>query len=505
MRAHRFGIPILALAASIGLNGCAKKEQPAEAGAAPSPASSSAPKDSGKIPITTSSEAARAEFLQGRDLQEKLRVTDSIAHFAKAAQLDPQFALAELSLSNTAPTGKEFFDHLKRAVALADKASNGERLLIQAGEAGANGDAVKQGDLLEQLVAAYPNDERAHFAMGAFLFGQQDYPKAIEHYKKSVAINPSYSGTWNILGYAYRQLGDYANAEQAFRKYVELIPGDPNPYDSLAELYLKEGKFDESIAQYRKALEIDSNFLNSHQGIAAALLYSGKPDDAAAEIQKVSDKARNDGEKRTALFVLAVIHADGGKLDKALADMDQQYAIAQKGGDPAGMTGDLLAKGNILIEQGKFDQAKALYDQSLKTIQESNLSDEVKGNQARLHHFNMTRVALGKKDLATAKSEAAEFQKLALASHNPFQSKLAHTLNGMVALAEKDWDTAIAELPQGNLQDPYNLYRLSLAYQGKGDKEKAKEFAAKAADFNALPALNAAFVRTKAKKAAAST
>jgi tetratricopeptide (TPR) repeat protein len=504
MRANRFGIPILALAASIGLNGCARKEQGAQVSAAPSPASSGASQDSGKIPITTSSEAARAEFLQGRDLQEKLQVTESIAHFAKAAQLDPQFALAELSLSNTAPTGKEFFDHLKKAIALADKASNGERLLIQAAEAGSNGDAVKQGDLLEQLVAAYPSDERAHFTTGTFFFGQQAYSKAIEHFKKSVDINPSYSGAWNILGYTYRQLGDYANAEQAFRKYVELIPSDPNPYDSLAELYLKEGKFDESIAQYRKALEIDPNFLNSHQGIAAALLYSGKPDEAAAEIQKFSDKARNDGEKRTALFVLTVIHADGGKLDKALADMDQQYAIAQKGNDPAGMTGDLLAKGNILIEQGKFDQAKALYDQSLKTIQESNLSDEVKGNQARFHHFNMTRVALGKKDLATAKSEAAEFQKLAEASRNPFQTKLAHTLNGMLALVEKDWDKAIAELQQGNLQDPYNLYRLALAYQGKGDKEKAKEFASKAADFNALPALNAAFVRTKAKKAAAS-
>ena len=156
------------------------------------------------------------------------------------------------------------------------------------------------------------------------------------------------------------------------------------------------------------------------------------------------------------------------------------------------------------MEQGKFAQARAAYDQALKTIQESNLSDEVKGNQARFHHFNMTRVALGKRDLAAAKTEAAEFQKLAESSRNPFQTKLAHTLNGMVALAGKDWDAAIAELQQGNLQDPYNLYRLSLAYQGKGDKAKAKEFAAKAADFNALPALNAAFVRTKARKAATS-
>src|SRR6476659_7257509 len=113
---------------------------------------------SGKIAVTTSSEEARKEFLAGRDLAEKLRVTDSIAHFDKAISLDPNFALAELNRANVSPTGKEFFEHLKKAVALSDKASNGERLLILGNEAGANGNAVKQKEYLEQLVAAYPKD-----------------------------------------------------------------------------------------------------------------------------------------------------------------------------------------------------------------------------------------------------------------------------------------------------------------------------------------------------------
>src|SRR5262245_27921386 len=42
------------------------------------------PNGGGKIPITTSSEEARKEFLQGRDLNEKLLAQDSIAHFDKA-------------------------------------------------------------------------------------------------------------------------------------------------------------------------------------------------------------------------------------------------------------------------------------------------------------------------------------------------------------------------------------------------------------------------------------
>ena len=65
--------------------------------------------NNGKIAITTSSEEARKEFLAGRDLQEKLRITDSIAHFDKAISLDPNFALAELNRANVSPTCERIF------------------------------------------------------------------------------------------------------------------------------------------------------------------------------------------------------------------------------------------------------------------------------------------------------------------------------------------------------------------------------------------------------------
>ncbi|HEU0045978.1 MAG TPA: tetratricopeptide repeat protein, partial [Nitrososphaera sp.] len=457
---------------------------------------------SGKIPVTSASDDARKEFLQGRDLAERLLIQDSIQHFDKALSIDPNFALAELNRANSSPTAKEFFDHLKKAVSLADKASSGEKLLILGTEAGANGNAAKQKEYLEQLVAAYPNDERAHFNLGGYYFGQQDFTQAIEHYKKATELAPSYSPAYNILGYAYRQNADYANAEQAFKKYIELIPKDPNPYDSYAELLLKMGKFDESITQYRKALSVDPNFINSHLGISADLMYMGKADEAAAELQKITDKARSDGERRTALVGMTVLDVDGGKMDKALEDMDKQYALGEKTNDVPAMAGDVQQKGNILVEAGTYDEAKALFERTLKMTQDSNLSQEIKDNAIRFHHYNLARVALGKKDYATAKTEAEEFRKGVEAAKNPAQTRQAHELSGMIALEEKGYDKAVAELQQANQQNPYDLYRLCQAYQGKGDKEKAKEFCMKAAGFNSLPQLNYAFIRMKAEKMA---
>src|SRR5215469_1872495 len=456
--------------------------------------------DNGRIPITTSSEEAKKEFLLGREVSEKLLAQESLKHFDKAIALDPNFATAELARANSAPTAKDFFDHLKRAVSLAGKVSEGERNFILANQAGANGRPAEQKQYLDKLAAAYPEDERVQFNLGGYYFGQQNYDQAIAHYKKATEISPSYSPAYNLLGYSYRQQGNYSSAEDAFKKYIELIPNDPNPYDSYAELLLRMGKFDESIAQYRKALSIDPHFNASHFGITADLMYEGKADAAASELQTMAEQARNDGERRTAYFGMAVLAADSGNLDKALQAIDKQYAVAEKKNDAAAMAADLQAKGNILSEMKQYDAAAQQFDRSLQIVQASGLSQQIKDNAKLQRRFSATTLALARKDITTAKENAEEFRQGAEAQQNPAQIRQVHELAGRIALSEKDYDKAIAELEQANQLDPRNLYRLSQAYQAKGNSTKAQEYAKKTADFNPLPQLNYAFVRSKVQK-----
>jgi tetratricopeptide (TPR) repeat protein len=463
---------------------------------APSVASAS----EGKVPITTKSDEARQEFLQGQSLSDRLLAHDSLQHFDKAIALDPDFATAEMARANSSPSPKEFFEHQQRATALAGKVSDGEKLLILANQAGANAEVIKQKDYLDKLLAAYPNDERAQLTAGNFYFGQQQLEEAIAHYKKASQIAPDFSPVYNILGYAYRQRGDYASAEQAFKKYVELIPNDPNPYDSYAELLLKMGRFDDSITQYRRALAHDANFNPSRFGMAADLMYKNQPDQAIAELQEMADKARNDAERRTALFGMAVVFSDRGQFDKAMQAMDKEYAIAEAKNDVANMTADSQAKGNILLAAHKYDEAAKQFDRSLQLTEDSTLSQEIKDNAKLQHHYNLASLALAKKDYAAAKTHADTYREGAEASHGRFRIQQAHELAGRIALGQKDYDTAIAELQQANHQDPSNLYRLSQAYKAKGDADQSQEFLKKAADFNSLPQLNYAFVRASAQK-----
>jgi tetratricopeptide (TPR) repeat protein len=495
-----FPVRLGAVALLVILAGCGGPK--AEHGEETGSVSKEGKESAAKIPVTTSSEEAKKLFIEGRDLSEQIRLHDGGELLKQAVAKDPQFALAHYNLALTSPTAKEFFAHLNDAVALSDKASEGERLLILSLQAGANADPQKATEYAEQLVAKYPNDERAHLTLGNAYFGQQKYDEAIAELRKATEIAPNYSPAYNSLGYAYRPLEKYPEAEAAFKKYIELVPNDPNPYDSYAELLMKTGRFDESIAQYRLALSKDPHFGGSRTGIASNLMFQGKHAEAIAEAQKLHDAARNDADRRAAMLNQTVTYLDWGKTDQALKSMEKQYALGAKIGDTAAMAGDALNLGNILLESGKVDAAAKRYQQALDLTLKSSLSQDVKDDAKVADHYNLARVALKRGDAAGAKPHAEAYMKGAQDRKNDFRIRQAHELLGMIALQEKKYDEAISHLGEGNQQDPYVLYVTALAYQGKGDQEKAKEMAGRAANMNILPTLNYAFVRAKAKRMA---
>ncbi|MEJ2543190.1 MAG: tetratricopeptide repeat protein [Calditrichaceae bacterium] len=453
-----------------------------------------------KIPITTSSKDALENYLQGRDLFDKLQAQESVPYFKAAIEADPNFAIAYLNLAFTAPSNKEFFENLNKAVALIDKISEGEKLWIKGVEAGVNGFPMKQRDYYEMLIKRYPNDERAYNLLGTNFFVQQEWAKAIGAYSRATDINPDFSQPYNQLGYAYRFLGKYDEAEKAFKKYIQLIPNDPNPYDSYAELLMKIGKFEESIDQYRKALTYNPNFVPSHIGIATNLNFLDRHDEARAELKKLEAMARNDGERRAAWLAMTVSYVDEGNMDKALETLSWQFESNKKINDHTAMAGNLNLMGNVLLESGKIKEAIKKFDAALEIVEQSDRSEEVKDNFRRGYLFNTAYAAVKQSDLAKAKNKASEYAKQAEEINNPNLTRASHRLNGIIALAEKEFDKATKELEHSSMQNPYNLYRLALAYKGMGDAKNAELYLQKAIHFNGLNNINYAFVRNIMRK-----
>lgn len=479
---NRSGLLFLViLFASVMFSGCSKK-------------------DEGKLEVTTMSSEAKNDFLQGRDLFEKLRQRESLQYFEKAFTADGKFAMAYYYHSLANPTTKGFFEDMDKAMANIENASEGEKLIILSLKAGVDGDQKAQEEHLNKLVELYPDDERAQGQLGQFYFGQQKYDLAVEHLKKSTEINPDYSSSYNMLGYSYRNLGNYNEAETAFKKYIELIPDDPNPYDSYAELLLKLGRYEESIVQYKKALEINQDFFASHMGISNDLIFLKRYDEALDNCDNAYKIAKNDGERRFALFTKALAYVDAGKTDGALSEIQKQFDLAKNINDAGAMTGDLNTMGNILFEAGKYEEAKAKYEEALSTMENSNLSAEVKENNRRLYKYNMGRIALMTGKIEDAKKLAAEFGKEASDANSTFQIWQSHYLNGLIALQGKDYKKALNELEKSNMQNPQTYYYMAMAYSKDGNSSEAKNYAEKCANFNALLNLNQSFVTSKAKE-----
>lgn len=469
-------------------------------GCQPSPKSTTAAvrtpsQASGKIPITTKSEEARAIFVRGRTLNENLQPHEAFVLFQQAVAIDTTFAFGEYSLAATSPTAKERDAHLKTALALSENASSGERLSIRLLEARAHGDPERARQLAESLVVQYPNDERAHGALASAYSAQQMYERAVVEFRAAITLNPNYSLAYNQLGYAYRSAGQMAAAETAFTRYIALVPNDPNPYDSYAELLMKAGRFDESITQYRKAFAIDAHFSGSFVGIAANEMFAGRSAAAMAECERYFSLARDDGERRTALLTLAMIHVEHGATDASLRAMEQRYALARAIGDTVNMSADDVLIADILLHAGRTDAAREQFTRAHTLLAMSTVAANVKTDDALGAHYDLARVALAKGDLRSARTEAVIYANGANARHNDVRMRQARELNGLVALASKRFDESLIEFAQADQQNPAVLFATARAHAGRNESAEAQSLTDRANHMNILPTFPYVFTR----------
>ena len=454
---------------------------------------------SGKIPVTTRSSAALEHFLQGRELADQIRPTEARGYFERAVEADPDFALAHLMLATTASSTLEFFDDLARAVELAETASEGERLLILAGDAGSRRDLSAQRRHLVRLVELYPEDERARMALAGDYFGRQEYDRAIEEYRAATTAAPEFSPAYNLLGYAYRATGRFDEAEESFRRYIELIPDEPNPYDSYAELLMKEGRFAEPIENYEKALEIDPRFVPSSIGIANNQMFLGRTGEARDTLERLHAVARNDGERRQALFWTAVSHVHDGDHRAAEEKCREMLAIAEAVGDWAQMAGDLALIGDLRLDAADTSGALGSFDEAMAAMDRADVNEDVKEAFGRARLYRLARAAIEAADLAGAGPKVDAFADAVARRNIPAEVWQLHELQGLQALAKGDAAAAVEHLERANRQDPRTLYELALAYRDVGDVDRARETARTAAEWNQL-GLSYAYVRSRARK-----
>jgi tetratricopeptide (TPR) repeat protein len=98
-----------------------------------------------------------------------------------------------------------------------------------------------------------------HFAftnMGLAYYNKGDYEKAIEVYRYSIELEPTYSTTYFNLAYAYEATQKWEEAILAYQKAIQYLPNDPAAYYRLGKLYLTLGRKKEAAKTFEQFLDI---------------------------------------------------------------------------------------------------------------------------------------------------------------------------------------------------------------------------------------------------------
>jgi serine/threonine protein kinase/Tfp pilus assembly protein PilF len=282
---------------------------------------------------STSNVEAYRHYQLGVDYGRRYLTSEAIREFEEAVRLDPQFALAELRLSDQ----YRLEGDLRRSNELAIQVSQNqsrlpryEQLTLQVLKATRSEDPEAQLTARQQLVSEFPRQslDRGVLAiiLGAFGKGEQ----AREVVQQGLVLDPKNEDLLNIESYRQATEGDSNGALATNDSYIAIRPGDPNPLDTRGDILFMAGRDDEAVATYRKVLELKPDFSDYGEYLKLAIVYTDqkKPDMANAAFQQFAHRA----SPLSRLYVSAYeaqFKQTGGDLDGALASYRE--AVRQLG------------------------------------------------------------------------------------------------------------------------------------------------------------------------------
>jgi serine/threonine protein kinase/Tfp pilus assembly protein PilF len=312
--------------------------------------------------FTTTSMEAYNDFLKGRDLYEKYYYEDARQSFEKAINLDPGFAVAHLYLAYAQGGLRKVTqqaESYEKAKALSGKASEKERLYIEAAYANAvEKDPQKRFRILQELTAKYPKEKGAWVNLANYYRGKKMLPEAISGLDKALGLDPDYGRALELFAYVHMDLGDMRKATEYLQRYSAVYPGDADPFSVMGDLYFGAGKLDEAIASFRQALKIKPDY-GADEKIAYIQAVKGEYREALRTIDEYIRNAPSGGLRARGRMWKAYHYHMIGKRDAAMKEADQ--GIESWGSDnPYGASVIKMLEAWFCYDRGENEKSRRL-------------------------------------------------------------------------------------------------------------------------------------------------
>ena len=173
---------------------------------------------------TSSLEALKAYSLGVKTISAK-GDTASLPFFRRAVELDPNFAMAYVHMSEAYFVSNELVraaENARKAYQLREKASERERFLIEGHYClAATGELEKAAQIFELWQQTYPRDDMPHVDAGFISGVLGNWEKALEEAQQALRLEPSNAWNYVNLGFTYMTLNRLDRAEAVYKQAEE--------------------------------------------------------------------------------------------------------------------------------------------------------------------------------------------------------------------------------------------------------------------------------------------
>jgi len=140
--------------------------------------------------------------------------------------------------------------------------------------------------VLDQMLAAAPEDFQLLQLAGAAAFRRGDFAAAGAYFHRATHASPVDAGTRNNLGQALRAEGKFAEARAAFWRALDLDTVFAEPAMNLGLLAAADGDWASAVGFYAQALTRRSNYGEAHFNWAIALERLGQAEGAVGHYRR---------------------------------------------------------------------------------------------------------------------------------------------------------------------------------------------------------------------------
>jgi len=436
--------------------------------------------------ITTGSLEAVRYYVEAEKyyVQEDFRA--SVQVLEKAVKEDPHYALALLLMATNYGYLGEYDKnrlYLQRALALVDRVSEKDRLIIQGYASNVLDKSPLQAiECYKRLIALDPKDQDSYIKLGSIWRNLEEWDLALEQFEKTLVINPENSIALENKVFIYTCQGRYQEAAELCEATAKIRLKNAFFLRQLPLLYLIQGQYDQASAELEKALA-------DAPGDLFFLRLKGHVQHLKGDLSsalQIYEQLQHRGETtpgaphlRGRLW-LARLHLLQGEYHQAQKSILGGIELARKANRIYDESDFRLLLAYSELQLRRFPQAA----EALKPVLElSQKTAQTTVQELALHLSGLVSLAMGHNE--DAKRIGQRLRLLIKETNIPKHMRYYENLTGQIALAEGHFDQAINHFEQAMTLLPYQFdfedeqaffYEgLAAAYYQSGNGPKAIE------------------------------